>query len=289
LGAKPVANSHEKDKLRLLSCIRYKMNFAESSLTTKGHRRRSVQLSPAQIAALATRPVIVISPHFDDACFSIGCLLEEIHQGLLINVFTRSVHAPREAPCRDETRVHAIREAEDAAFAERCGLTRIELSLEEPPLRGRRPTDSSGVAEDTKRAAGPLLRVLERSCATDGGKCRLFVPMGIGRHANHRAVSNIIETNLETLTPSYDVLFYEDLPYAHHPLHRRLALTRAQRLKRRLHTRYVLPVSWRRKKALIALYPSQFKRMPSRYRFRPAALSPMALHEAFWAVDGVGI
>jgi len=250
---------------------------------------RNVEISPELIGRLAERPIVVVSPHFDDACFSIGCLLERLQQGLLINVFTRSIYAPGEPKARDEVRVHDIRTAEDIAFAKRCSLNRIELLLEEPALRSLRPNDPAGIADGIRRATAPLLAALDQARAHDGGKGRLLVPMGIGRHANHLATAQIIETNLARLSASYEVLFYEDLPYAHHPLHRFRALKSSQRLRRGLRTRYVLPVSWKRKRELVALYPSQFRRAPGPLRFRPAALVPLAVHEAFWSANGIGL
>ncbi|GAA0529867.1 hypothetical protein GCM10008941_06580 [Rhizomicrobium palustre] len=231
-------------------------------------------------------PVVVLSAHFDDACFSLGGLLETIHQGTLINVFTagRYLAKPRkESP--QEADVFIIRDAEDEQFAHACGLCRIDLKCKEPALYGRHVGDLSGVAADLEQIMEPVLQAIAKIAAgfREWEKGYLFVPLGIGHHCNHRALNELILQNLDAISQNYEVLFYEDQPYAASPFNRLTALLRvARRLDTSITARYVLRNDWAQKKSLIEFYPTQLRTPPRRWRFRPAALSPLSPHEAFW-------
>lgn len=248
-----------------------------------------VALSREHIAAFRERPLVVVSPHFDDACFSLGCFLEEVGRGVLVNVFTRGVHLPGDPTKhrKDAEATFAIRDSEDRAFAERCGLTRHDLEGEEPPLRGRRPVDLSHVADDVARIEKKLLDSLEVIASRqDGARAALFTPMGIGRHANHRAVAEVVARNASRLSERYRLFLYEDLPYAHHPLERPAGLARVRATSGiTLRVRHTLAVAWKRKRSLVSLYASQFRHPPRWINFRPAAARPLSLHEAFWSTE----
>jgi LmbE family N-acetylglucosaminyl deacetylase len=248
----------------------------------------SIALSREQIAAFRERPLVVVSPHFDDACFSLGCFLEEVGRGALLNVFTRGFHAPAhpEKHRKDAEGIFAVRDAEDRAFAERCGLERHDLEEAEPPLRGRHPLDLSYVSDDVARTGTKLIDALGTLAPSRGRKAALFTPMGIGRHANHRAIAEIIRKHAARLRERYDLFLYEDLPYAHHPLDRAAGLTQVRTASDfAIRARHTLAVPWERKRSLVALYASQFRRPPRWINFRPAAARPLSLHEAFWSTE----
>ena len=248
-----------------------------------------VALSREHIAAFRERPLVVVSPHFDDACFSLGCFLEEVGRGVLVNVFTQGVHLPGDPTKhqKDAEATFAIRDSEDRAFAERCGLTRHDLKGEEPPLRGRRPVDLSHVPDDVARIEKKFLDSLESLVPPQSStKAALFTPMGIGRHANHRAVAEVVARNASRLSEGYRLFLYEDLPYAHHPLERPAGLSRARAMSGiTLRARHTLAVAWERKRSLVSLYASQFRHPPRWINFRPAAARPLSLHEAFWSTE----
>jgi LmbE family N-acetylglucosaminyl deacetylase len=230
---------------------------------------------------MASQGVVVLSPHFDDACFSMGGLLSQMGAGHLINVFSRSVYAPGAGQLGlTESQVHAIRQAEDCAFADRVGLIRTELGGAEPDFWGRRPNDLSGVPADLLAMQPPVLEALARhACAAK--RPFLFVPMATGHHVNHHAVYEMVRQNATELNKSFRLAFYEDLPYAHVPTTRYRAV---QRFKASFpgFVRRSFPLSWAAKKSLITLYGSQLRRAPHPLKFRPAALWPIGMHEAVW-------
>jgi hypothetical protein len=249
-------------------------------------------ITPALIADFRSKPLVVLSPHFDDACFSLGCFLAAVGQGTLINIFTRSIHIPGHRATGgitiDPEYGHKVRDAEDLEFARRCGLERRDLRAEEPPVLGRHFRDPSGLAYDVEQISQTLIATLDDIASGWGAGVRgqLFAPLGIGIHVNHMAVSKVVADNQKRLGVSYDLFFYEDIPYAHNPLRRRDGLVRARAdLNLGLQTRYVLAVPWREKKALINLYPSQLNSQPFFAKYRPATLTPLAVYEAFWAAE----
>ena len=235
-------------------------------------------------------PIVVLSPHFDDACYSLGSFLSRIGRGTLINVFTQGIYLVRPLPgpeaLPDQRDIYEIRDGEDAAFAKRCGLTREDLGCEEPMLRGRRVHDLRQLEDDIGQIEIPILRTLDKiaSSFAPGERGFLFAPLGVGGHVNHRATAETVLRHLDKIRGSYDILFYEDLPYSSSLYHLFGALKRVGRhAGGTLSTRYVLAPPWHEKKALIALYPTQQRGSPRPWRFWPRATWPLAPHEAFWS------
>jgi LmbE family N-acetylglucosaminyl deacetylase len=245
--------------------------------------------APCRAALLESfrhRPIIVLSPHFDDACFSLGGFLKALGHGILINLFThgRYVVQPRLARADlTQDAVRYVRDKEDRAFAIACGLVRHDLECEEPVLRRRRPGEMAGLADDVGQIEDRLLALLFALAAESGTPSALFVPLGIGRHVNHRAATETILRNLARLQPFFEFYFYEELPYASNVFHRMAALERLHHRAGPVR-RHVFTAPWREKRALIGLYQSQLRRSPSFFRFHPAAF-PLAAHEAFWSPE----
>ncbi len=140
----------------------------------------------------------------------------------------------------------------------------------------------AGLADDVAQIEDRLLALLFALAADSGTPSALFVPLGIGRHVNHRAAAEAILRNRARLQPFFELYFYEELPYASNVFHRMAAL---ERLRHRAGPvrRHVMPTPWGEKRALIGLYQSQLRRSPSFTRFHPAAF-PLAAHEAFWSL-----
>jgi hypothetical protein len=242
------------------------------------------------VAAFLARDIVVLSPHLDDACLSLGGFLTALGRGVLINIFTRSTFLVRPpSPPLSEQVVSDIRMREDLAFARRSGLVRHDMGIAEPPIEGRKPFDLSHLETDVARITAPLLAKLDEVANSSEvrGRRVLFCPMGIGRDVNHCATFEVILRNLERVLAGYELMFYEDQPYAAHPVWRSAAIARLkQRLPRLSLARNVYVPTWREKKALIGLYPSQFPEPIPKWRFRPAATGPLAPHEAFWSAVG---
>lgn len=244
-------------------------------------------LTADHLAAMARMGVVVVSPHFDDACFSVGGLLHAVGSGELINVFNRSTYLARPpaqmAGPLTEGAVAELRNAEDQAFADRCGLRRTALNGAEPGFSGRRPNAIEFVTQDIEGMQTPLLDALRAHAPKSGQRAYLLAPMAVGRHVNHHAVHAIVARHQQELQQHFHLCFYEDLPYANDPLQRtpRVRAFAAEGAWRGWR-RGVYSPNWTLKQALVALYATQLKREPARWKFRPASLWPWHVHEALW-------
>lgn len=221
---------------------------------------------------------LYLSPHYDDAAFSLGAWVTGRPGGLLVNIFTRSEYTAAET-VTDVDAVSAVRAAEDSVFASRFGLEAVALGLEEPSLRGRRSRDASGVGEDAALMREPLTALLDQRV---DGETVVFCPAGIGGHVNHLATRLVAWEWAVARGRETQLRFYEDLPYASRPHLRRRGLaglraaTAGWRLERR---------AWRAgrdKLELVHLYPSQLDPEWTIRRFSPFALWPLGRHEAAW-------
>lgn len=228
---------------------------------------------------------IYLSPHYDDIAFSLGAWVGATPGGLLFNLFTRSGyvagtptdHWPDTATI---DRVMVLRRAEDTAFSERYRLKRHDVGLDEPPVRQRTPWDLGGLADDIEQARAPLTTLL--GSLPPGA--RIFCPAGIGGHVNHLAVRALVVELLPELVGRFEVLFYEDLPYAASRRKRRrgvadlLAALPGRRLRRQTWAANL------HKLEAVNCYPSQLPKPALLRRYSPRTLWPIGAHEAVWRV-----
>lgn len=250
------------------------------------NRAMTRTLSVAHARQMASQGVVVLSPHFDDACFSLGGLLSVMKTGLLVNVFNRSMHLPQlgesHAAADAEALASEVRGQEDQAFADQCGLRRCQLDGAEPGFFGRRPNDLSGISQDIEAVEAVLMGHLHQLSSQEGHRPWLMVPVAVGRHVNHHAVHQIVLRHREFLQSAFRLGFYEDLPYAHEPLSRLKAIKRFKSQWGLPMMRVTWSLPWNQKQDLVKIYASQHRRMPSLLKYRPAALWPLTCHEALW-------
>ena len=173
--------------------------------------------------------IVVISPHRDDAAFSLGLSVENWltagHAVHVLNCFTRSEYAPysdaESLHANDRASfVSAVRKREDIAWAKLLGnrLKITDLDLLDAPLRL-----ACGVEEVSTVEIRPGDRAMARVAGAVAKLARLgpadtlaiVLPLAIGRHIDHRVTR---QAGLEALAGSaLPVAFYEDLPYAARP------------------------------------------------------------------------
>jgi LmbE family N-acetylglucosaminyl deacetylase len=165
----------------------------------------------------------VVSPHRDDAAFSLGlslgAWLAAGHAVEVVNCFTRSDYAPfSDAASLHEndrmTYVTAVRGREDQAWKRTYGaaarrLTITDLNLKDAPRRLRISSDEvCGVAIDAAdKAMGKIAKALA-GLAFDA----LLLPLAIGDHVDHRIAR---DAALRVRARAWAL--YEDLPYAARP------------------------------------------------------------------------
>ncbi len=173
--------------------------------------------------------IVVVSPHRDDAAFSLGLAingwLASGHQVTVLNCFTKSDYAP----FSDVSSVHAndrlsfataVRRREDVAWGKLAGsgLRFHDLDLLDAPLRLACPLSEIQTIDirpgdrAVSRVAGALAK-LARVAQTGG--IAFAVPLAVGNHIDHRVVRRAaVETLAAMAVP---VAFYEDLPYVSRP------------------------------------------------------------------------
>jgi LmbE family N-acetylglucosaminyl deacetylase len=167
--------------------------------------------------------IVVLSPHRDDAAFSLGLTveswLEQGHAVEVMNVFTRTEHAPYSDagslhPNDRASFASAVRKREDEAWvklyasvAGRGKLTLDDLNLKDAPLRLHcSPAEvQSRTPLLTEKVMLKLTRSLEAARAD-----ALVLPLGVGNHVDHLTVRM---GALPADSSKQALAFYEDLPY----------------------------------------------------------------------------
>jgi LmbE family N-acetylglucosaminyl deacetylase len=176
---------------------------------------------------------LVICPHFDDACFSIGGLLVKRKSGetTVLTVFSKSQSSPNSLLLRSVSRaskvlkvnllkeitteyVSMIRKKEDWQFCDNVGAAQKILPFKDSALRGY--TKPLLINED-RICKDPVYRAVFReiekyvfSKVYDSISC----PLAIGNHVDHLIVLKAFLQIIKQNRSIPKVVFYEDLPYA---------------------------------------------------------------------------
>ena len=231
---------------------------------------------------------VVLSPHSDDACFSLGFMLHMNPGSILFNLYTSTdFTATGRIHPGDASR---LRRTEDAAFAARLGLQIKDLALPEAMLRGYHPFDLRGIERDAVELDEALCPLLADIGAAAGPhRIDLFCPLGVGGHRDHVATLMVVIENLSALSEHFRVCFYEDLPYASYAESRETAASRLKAgLSPRQLVRQVLALNdsqFAEKLELARLYRSQFSALSDSVKLIPAETPAPMPHEAWWTLD----
>lgn len=166
--------------------------------------------------------VLVLSPHLDDAAFSLGPLLAQYAKStrlIVATAFSKSVDSPSSfaLACQLDKGLSAndnymtIRKKEDTGWAQAMGVEVIHGELPEAPHRGY---------NSATELFGPLLPELDVRKKLFEWTLHLLrfykprallSPLSIGNHVDHILVKETAE-GLNTTEAS--VYFYKELPYA---------------------------------------------------------------------------
>lgn len=159
--------------------------------------------------------VAIVSPHLDDACFSLGLTVELWASGgfsvKIINCYTISNYAPN-CSHADAEAITKIRVEEDREFARRVGVhPTINLERLDAPLRLHCEPDAvctervlnEGDRSEIHELSQLLRPLLRQSC--------VVAPLSVGNHIDHR-LSHL--ATIEAVPPDHPLGFYEDLPYS---------------------------------------------------------------------------
>ena len=167
--------------------------------------------------------IVVVSPHRDDACFSlglsIGCWIEANHSVVVVNCFTRSEYAPfadfEFIHSNDRMpRVSALRLREDEAWQKMYprGLQLLDLNLKDAPLRLH--VAANQVLGRPVNPDDKAMTKLPKAVAALKPDA-VVLPLALGGHVDHvTARMAMVQAHEFSAVP---LAFYEDLPYAAWP------------------------------------------------------------------------
>lgn len=206
--------------------------------------------------------ITVLSPHRDDAAFSLSLsLLRWRELGMkitVLNFFTVSAYAPR-IPDNDPDQVSLVRKAEDHRVLSQIDrrIRVRDCNLLDAPIRlGIRPDAiCNPETQAFAKSIVPEVAAYIRSQEPHGA---VIAPLGLGGHVDHLAVHEAATTKMWR---KHRLAFYEDLPYATWTADEILR-DRVLETETKLHTRLKPAIIRRpravfRKRSLIAGYRSQ--------------------------------
>ncbi len=238
---------------------------------------------------------ILLSPHSDDACFSLGVFAKTSQKAYVINIFTKSGYLPGMHGLNQEdaiSRVTSIRESEDLAFAKAASLQIESLDLLDAPLRGLEPFKSKPSSREEEYINDAVFSVLTKIWNEFGQNTMLLAPAGIGGHVDHVTIRDWMIKHINKLSSKYVLGFYEDLHYASDAEKRSNGI---EELVNHLPKSYFLsrvriPFDGNEavKLKLLEIYASQF-RLGSidLEKYIPAENDEKRPHEAFWLVSKI--
>jgi LmbE family N-acetylglucosaminyl deacetylase len=174
--------------------------------------------------------ILILSPHRDDAAFSLSIAitnwLTARHTVTILNVFTRSRHAPYSDAGfvheNDElSYVSAMRLREDEHFLRRIAETlprglknnlhMVDLNLKDAPIRLRIPLEE--LSDTPVSSTDPSIEKVRKALTKQseaGTMDALVLPAALGNHIDHLTVREAAMS----FTAGVPSAFYEDLPYA---------------------------------------------------------------------------
>ena len=157
----------------------------------------------------AERSIVVLSPHLDDAVWSLGGLLNELvrtgYRVEVITVFSQSTFVYDELISSEEAT--ALRKSENILALRKVGVHREHcLDIPEGVLRDR-ALDS--IFDAAYALPAHLAQII-------GGRLEQLIPQnalvlapsGFGEHMDHIALRDLVAEL------PYTVIYYEDMPYA---------------------------------------------------------------------------
>ncbi len=234
-----------------------------------------------------TAPMVIVSPHFDDAALSCVSLFAQHPGAVLLTVFgagppevdplTRWDRASGFAPGDD---VISARAAEDLDACDVMGAHQVRLEHWDSQYRSARygydgPPDRASLMDSIVTS---IDEVLGKGGTLADRVCHLAAPLGIG-HGDHRDATRAALICVQR-SEGVDLVLYEDLPYAaERPRMRNKAIHAIEEAGFSLEP---LPLEMPRgvdKSRVVGCYPSQVRALGSK-RIRTA----LHAEERYWRV-----
>lgn len=164
---------------------------------------------------MSLQRITVLSPHRDDAVFSLALSLKRwTSLGIpcrILNFFTESQYAPRcnafsTGEISHKRRVEDIR----ALRLTSRSIEIVDCGWKDAPIRLSLPLDQVMAPESRRHLSATEIRhtaqIIRRYCPSD----LVIAPLALGFHVDHQLIS----TASTAAVPGKRLAFYEDLPYA---------------------------------------------------------------------------
>ena len=167
------------------------------------------------------RPWLVLSPHLDDAAFSVGPLIAGATRDRPVTVataFTESVAEPRgfALACQTdkglppEADYMALRRREDIEWATHLGATTMHGPFREAPHRGYDSAEALFSGIHSADCIGEALAGWLSATIAEQEPALVFLPLGVGSHVDHLWLRQAAETALPDALPR---VYFADQPY----------------------------------------------------------------------------
>lgn len=174
------------------------------------------RLSDFDLAFEPGAPVVAVSPHSDDAAFSVGGLLVDLAKTrpvTIATVYSQSAWtyaAPPEGATAET--ITRIRTEEDRAYCEAIGARYVGLALEDASLRGYDELSELRAPHRDDPAWSATRRALQKLLSSEPPNTVYLLPMAFGSHVDHVITHDVASVLLRR--HARRVFYYEDLPYA---------------------------------------------------------------------------
>jgi LmbE family N-acetylglucosaminyl deacetylase len=175
----------------------------------------------------------LLSPHFDDACFSLGGLLskEEFEDLVILDIFSKSQYGPNIKLLKPYFKivnvfnlnffrrtitdhVSEVRRREDQRFCESISAVQRTLFFKDASLRdlvNEYSYDAESIVNEP--IFDNVSNAIEKVVISDDYNS-VFCPLAIGNQVDHLIVMKAIKMLRRCRAIHSKVFFYEDLPYA---------------------------------------------------------------------------
>lgn len=167
-------------------------------------------ISPS-LASMMGRKVLLLSPHADDAAYSVGGIVAHLSRQAdiqLMTIFGRSGWALPQAPCeRSVDAISKMREEEDRAYCRRRRIDYTLLACPDSFVMGYDEAKEMNVAAAGDLRTANIVRLI-RDVMLYLAPHVVLAPIGLGGHIDHQ----IVRTAADALDQD-QVLYYEDIPY----------------------------------------------------------------------------
>jgi LmbE family N-acetylglucosaminyl deacetylase len=213
---------------------------------------------------LLNAPLLMLSPHADDAVLSCGGLLLQHEDAVVVTAFSGDAPQPRTGPLARLASPELRRAEDDRAMQLLgCELRRLQLAdaIDRRDDEGKRYY--SGLSElfgAVRLQDSRLCAEIQAAIKAQLGERILLCPLAVGAHVDHQLCAH---AGRRLANEGHSVWFYEDAPYVFPESGSELpsdsVIFAARRLRANVRGTWDLPIRASQKQEILACYSSQIE------------------------------